>query len=91
MDMEMETNSTPSLSGGSQNETSPYIMYEAQQQIRNDSLEKVMSEYWYKVLVPGTCPIPVVLVYRQQYAVCHKSIYSSNSCSSYRLAIRVLL
>ena len=61
MDVDMEMNITPSPSGGSRNETSPYIMYSQQQQIRHDSSEKVMSEY--HVLVPGTCRIPVVLVY----------------------------
>ena len=61
MDMDMEMNSTLSPSGGSRIETSPYIMYSQQQQIRHDSSEKMMSEY--HVLVPGTCRIPVVLVY----------------------------
>ena len=63
MDVEIEMNCTPSLSGGSRNETSPNIMFAQQQQIRHDSSEKVMSEYRYHVLVPGTCRIPVVLVY----------------------------
>ena len=54
MDMDMEMNSTLSPSGGSRIETSPYIMYSQQQQIRHDSSEKVMSEYQVPVVSPSS-------------------------------------